>query len=94
MPDKTTPFDAADYLDSPEMQIAYIEEAFDDGDPALIALAIGNVARKRGVTAIAQAVGLTSPGIYKAFGASGNPRLTTLSAVLKQLGLRLKVEAA
>ena len=42
---KTKPFDAADYLDSPEMVAAYLTEAFETDDPSAIAMAIGAVAR-------------------------------------------------
>ena len=37
---KTKPFDAADYLDNPEMVAAYLTEAFESDDPAAIAMAI------------------------------------------------------
>lgn len=89
---ETTRYDPVDYLETPEGQIAYLEAAFEDGHPIIIAKAIGNVARARGITGIARETGLTRPALYKAFGDDGNPTLSTLSGVLKVLGLRLSVQ--
>ena len=49
---KTSPWDAADHLDSPGAVAAYIDAAMEDGDPALIAAALGDVARARGMTRV------------------------------------------
>lgn len=92
MTTETTLYDPASYLETAEGQIAYLEAAFEDGHPVIIAQAIGNVARARGVTAVARETGLTRPALYKAFGEGGNPTLSTLAGVLKTLGLRLSVE--
>ena len=51
---KTRPFDAAEVLDSPEMIAAYLTEAFGSDDPALMARAIGAVARSQGMAASAR----------------------------------------
>jgi len=88
---ETTPWDAADFLDSDETIAAYLEAAFEDGDPALIAAAIGDVARARGATDIARKAGLSREAMYKAFAQGGNPTLSTLTRVLKALGVRLSV---
>jgi DNA-binding phage protein len=48
---ETRPWDAAEYLDSEEMILAYLEAVFEDGDPNLITLALNNVARARGIAA-------------------------------------------
>src|SRR6266850_2342279 len=45
---KAKPFDAAEYLDSPEMIAAYLNEALESEDASAIAVAIGTVARGRG----------------------------------------------
>ena len=50
---ETKPWDAVDYIKSPEQQAAYLEAAFEDGDPALIAAAIGDIARARGMSDLA-----------------------------------------
>jgi probable addiction module antidote protein len=91
---ETTKWDAADYLDSPEMIAAYIDAALEDGDPALIAAALGDVARAKGMSHVAREAGVTREGLYKALSADGDPRLTTFLGVIKSLGLQLTVRAA
>ena len=46
---ETRPWDTADFLDSPEAILSYVEAVFEDGDPGLIALALNNVARAKGL---------------------------------------------
>ena len=78
-----------DQLDTPERIARYLEAAFEDGDPALIAAAIGDAARAHGMTRIAQETGLAREALYRALSESGNPEFTTVLKVLKALGLRL-----
>lgn len=94
MPTETRDFDVQTYLATPEEQAAYIEAALEEGDPSLIAAALGDIARARGVTAFAAESGLSREAIYKAFRPGGNPTLETLSKATKALGLRLSVVAA
>ncbi|WP_394892780.1 addiction module antidote protein [Mesorhizobium sp. AaZ16] len=91
---ETTKWDAADYLDSPETIAAYIEAALEDGDPALITITLGSVARAKGMSEIAKKTGVTREGLYKALSADGDPKLTTFLSVIKSLGLRLSVKPA
>lgn len=94
MPLETTKWDAAEYLDSEEAIAAYIEAAFEDGDPALIKRALGDIARSRGMTAVARDAGVTRETLYKALSDRGDPRLSTLMGVMKALGLRLSASKA
>jgi probable addiction module antidote protein len=87
-------FDSADYLDTPEDIAAYLDEVFADGDEALIAEALGVIARSKGMARIADETDLARPSLYRALSASGNPELATFLKVLKALGLRLSVEPA
>jgi probable addiction module antidote protein len=89
---QTTKWDAADYLDDPEMIAAYLEATLEDSDPALIAMALGSIARSKGMTEIAKKTGVTREGLYKALSGEGDPKLSTFLAVLKSLGLRLSVK--
>ena len=92
---KTTspPFDSADYIDTPEAVAAYLEAALEDGDAQIIAATLGDIARSKGMAAIAERTGLAREALYKSLSADGNPRLTTLLGVLKAMGLRLSVTA-
>lgn len=87
----TTEWDVGEYLDSEERIAGYLDAVFEDGDPALIKAAIGDVARARGMSAIAEKAGITRAGLYKALGEDGNPSFETVAAVLKALGVRLAV---
>ncbi|CAN7398129.1 putative addiction module antidote protein [Phyllobacterium sp. LjRoot231] len=91
---KTTKWDSADYLGSPEAIAAYLEAAFEDGDPKVITHALGTVARAKGMTELARNTGVTREALYKALSEKGDPRLTTLLSVMKALGLKLTAAAA
>ena len=90
---RTTPYDAADYLKTPKQIAAYLEASFEDGDPQIIAVALGNIARSKGMTALAKETGLSREALYTALSVEGNPRLTTFLKVISALGLHLKAVA-
>lgn len=89
MAKKAPVFDAAEYLDNPEIIARYLSEALESGDPRLITKAIGTVARAEGMTSVARAAGLNRESLYRALDAGGNPELDTLVKVLSALGVRL-----
>jgi probable addiction module antidote protein len=91
---RTTLWDPSEYLDSPESIAAYLEAAFEDGDPALIAAALGDIARAMGMTQIASRAGVTREALYKALSATGDPRLSTFLGVMNALGIKLIPRAA
>ena len=91
MPLDTIPFDAAEYIDTPEAQAELLADAFETGDAAYIANALVVVARARGMTAIAKDAGITREALYKALSERGDPRLSTLLGVAKALGVKLSV---
>jgi probable addiction module antidote protein len=90
---RTKAWDAADHLDSPTAIAAYLEAAFEDGDPQLIAAAIGDVARARGMKALAEETGLSRESLYRALSEDGNPGLSTVIKVLRAFGVRLEAKA-
>ncbi|MBV1701457.1 MAG: putative addiction module antidote protein [Hyphomicrobiales bacterium] len=91
---ETTPWDSAELLVSKEAIAAYIEAAFEDGDPALIKHALGVVARAKGMSQFARETGVTREGLYKALSSDGDPKLSTLLSVLKALGMKVSARAA
>ena len=91
MATKTSAFDSAAYLDSPEAIEAYLEDALESNDPAIIAHALGVIARAKGMSQIAQDAGLSRESLYKALSGDGNPELATVLKVIKALGLKLTV---
>lgn len=86
----TRPWDAADYLESEEDIVAYLEAAFDDGDPRLITAALGDIAKSKGMTKIASATGLGRESLYKTLSPDGNPGFATVLKVMQALGIRLR----
>jgi probable addiction module antidote protein len=92
MPLETRPWDTAEHLDTPEAIAAYLEAAMEDGDPAILTHALGQVARARGMSQIAKEAGVTREALYKALRSDGDPRASTLFGVFKALGLHLSVK--
>ena len=86
---RTTRFDAADYLDTPERQVAYIAMALESGDADFVRDALGLVARARGMSEIAKKAGLNRESLYKALGQAGNPEFGTVMRIVGALGLTL-----
>ena len=90
---KTIPWDSAAYLKTDEDIAHYLEAVFEDGDPSLVAAALGDVARAKGMAQIAKAAGLGRESLYKALSPEGNPEFATVLKVMRALGLKLKVAA-
>jgi len=91
---KTTRFDAAEYLDSEERQVAYITAALETGDADFVRDALGLVARARGMGEIAKNAGLNRESLYKALGETGNPEFSTVMRIVRALGLTLSARPA
>ena len=89
-------WDAADYLKSDDDMAEYLQACLDEApdDPALIAAALGDIARARGMVQLAKETGLTREGLYKALSKDGNPSLGTVLKVLKALGLKFTPQVA
>ena len=86
-------FDAAPYLDSENAIAAYLTDILETGDPALLAAALGDIARARGMAEIAKASGITREALYKALRPGSAPRFDTVSRVCGALGVRLVAQA-
>lgn len=82
-------FDAARYLDSEEAIAAYLTDILEANDPALLAAALGDIARARGMSEIAKASGISREALYKALRADTQPRFDTISRVCAALGVKL-----
>ena len=89
---KIKPYDAAEYLETEDDMAAYLQAALEDGDPALVIHALGNIARARGMTQIARDTGLRRESLYKALSPHGNPEFATILKVVQALGIELHTE--
>jgi probable addiction module antidote protein len=85
-------FDAADYLDSEEMIAEYLSAALEDENPDVFLAAVSDVAKARGMTAIASSTGLGRESLYKALSPGAKPRYETIIKVLHGLGVKLTVQ--
>jgi probable addiction module antidote protein len=88
---ETTKWDVAEHLDNEERIGLFLEAVFEDGDPRLIASAIGEVAKARGMSQVAREAGLSRESLYKALSENGNPEFGTVLKVVKALGFDLTV---
>lgn len=91
---KTRAWDAAEYLETTEDMVAYLEAALEDGDAAVVAAALGDIARAKGMTQVARTAGLGRESLYKALSPDGNPEFATVLRVIHALGLRLHAAPA
>ena len=93
---QTTPYDTAKYLRTPEDMAAYLEASIEEanGDATIVAMALGNIARAKGMSQVASDAGLSRESLYKALSGERNPTLETVLKVVRALGLKLRAEAA
>ena len=91
----TTRYDVAEHLRTPEEMAAYLEASIEEaqGDAAFIAKALGDIARARGMSRVAEDAGLSRESLYKALSGERNPDFTTILKVIGALGLTLHAEA-
>ena len=90
---RTRPWDPVDYLASEADMVGYLEAAIAEGDAALFAAALGDVARAKGMTCVAREAGLGRESLYKALSPEGNPEFATVQKVMSALGMSLHVKA-
>jgi probable addiction module antidote protein len=93
---KLTRFDAADHLKTAKDCTAYLRAIVDeaDGDGKLIAAALGDIARARGMMDVARKTGLAREALYRALSPGGNPSFATVLKVSKALGLQVTFKTA
>ncbi|MGB6452380.1 MAG: addiction module antidote protein [Steroidobacteraceae bacterium] len=84
-------FEAAEYLRDEADIAAYLEAAAADDDPRVLAAALGDVARARGMSELARKTGIAREALYRSLSADGNPELATLTKVLRAFGMRLAI---
>lgn len=86
-------FDAAEYLDNEETIAEYLTAALEDENPDVFLAAIFDVAKARGIAAIAKRAGLGRESLYKALAPGAKPRYDIIIKVLHGLGVKLTVTA-
>ena len=92
---KTTRYDVAEHLRTPEEMAAYFEACLEEanGDAAFIAKALGDMARAKGMSQVARDAGLSRESLYKALSGERIPTFDTILKVVSALGLKLHAKA-
>jgi len=92
---KTTRYDVAEHLRTPEEMAAYLEACLEEanGDAAFIAKALGDIARARGMSQVARDAGLSRESLYRALSGERNPGFDTILKVIGALDIKLHAEA-
>jgi len=88
---KLSRYDTADFLKTNEDIQYYLAAIAEDNDPALIAHALGAVARARGMSQLSRETGISRMGLIKALSGGGNPSFATITKVLDALGYRIDI---
>ena len=83
-------FDMVEFLQSDQAIAEYLTAVMEDGDAALLAAAMGDIARAKGMAEISRKSGLTREALYKALRPGAQPRFDTIQRVCGALGVRLK----
>ncbi len=93
---KLRKWDSAEHLKTEEDMVQYLEACLEEAgdDAAFIAKALGNIARAKGMTQLANETGLGRESLYKALSGEGNPSFATILKVMTALGIRLHAEKA
>ncbi|UXN62133.1 addiction module antidote protein [Phyllobacterium zundukense] len=89
MVEKLIPYDPAEDLTTDDAIEVFLTDAFETGDAAYIARALGVVARAKGMTKIARKTGLAREQLYRSLSENGNPTLETTMAVMKAIGFQI-----
>lgn len=94
--EKFTRFDASEYLKTEEDMALYLDAVIEEsnGDPRMIAVALGDIAKARGMTQVAKDTGLARENLYKALSGDGNPEFATVMKVIAALGIKLHAAPA
>ncbi|KAA8819678.1 putative addiction module antidote protein [Bifidobacterium rousetti] len=94
MSNEFTDYDTSEYLENEQDTIAYLNAIAEYDDPVLMQVALGNVAKARGMTQIAKEAGVGRESLYKSLSRDGNPSFQTILKVIHALGGRLSIQPA
>ena len=86
-----TEFDITQYLDNKEIIAEYLSQILADGDTDELLIALGNIAKAKGMTQIAKDTGLGRESLYKTFHPKSKPKFDTIMKVMSSFGVKIQV---
>ena len=90
---KSVPFKPSDHLKTRRYIVAYLNAALEDGEPAVLLEALRNVAQARGgIGTLAKTAGVSRESLYRTLSRRGNPKIDTVMALLRAMGLKLSID--
>ncbi len=93
MTTKVSPFNPIDYLESDEEITQYLNDAYQDNDPKVFVIALGHVAKAKGVAEIASKSGLDRESLYKIFSGKAKPQWAAIQGIMKALNISIHAVA-
>lgn len=90
---EVTNFDVAQYLDNKEVIAEYLSQILADGDMDELLEALGNIAKARGMSQIAEETGLGRESLYKTFHKGTKPKFDTIIKVMQSFGVKIQISA-
>ena len=88
---KLKKWDVTEHMDNEEYISEYLKAAFESGDISEITRALGDVARARNMTELAEKMGISRQGLYKTLSENGNPEFATIQKLITALGLQMNI---
>ena len=88
---KLKKWDVTEHMDNEEYISEYLKAAFESGDISEITRALGDVARARNMTDLAEKMGISRQGLYKTLSENGNPEFATIQKLITALGLQMSI---
>lgn len=90
---KSLTWDTSEDLETGLDIASYLNAALEDGNTSVIAAALGDIARSKGMTRLAKETGITRDGFYKALSSTEDPSFDTVQGVIKALDLKSYIKA-
>jgi len=87
---RTKPFNPVEFMENNEEISKYLTDAYDDENPDVFVIALGNVVKVKGVTEVARQSGLNRESLYKIFSGKSKPQWGTIHTLMHALGFHLK----
>ncbi len=88
-----TNFDVAQYLDDKDVIAEYLSQILDDGNIDELLIALGNIAKAKGMTQIAKDTGLCRESLYKTFNPKSKPKFDTIMKVMDSFGVKIQISS-